>query len=310
MSLVAFFCLVVVQSRTSARFYPAQTVAHHARMKHKTPPELIFSASLQPAEDGQPRRFSGVAYTGEVIKNHWAWEDLVFDLASMTFLEKCPVLIGHDFKQRAGVVDTFSVDNERGLLVSGFLMDTEAGRSVANEADAGFPWQMSVHIEPVSVERRAKGTVNGRVFDTPVTVFMGGAIREVSFTPTGADKNTSAQVFNHQPSHLLGESMTIEELQAQLATLTEENDALKAKFAAAQLAERVEKFSTTFGDAPSADEQAVIADMSALQFGLLLKKHDAPKPNLPEHLFSEHANRGATPSAMPLADYVKLTFTA
>lgn len=279
-------------------------------MKHKTPPELLFIASLLAAEEGQPRRFSGVAYSGEAIKNHWAWGDVVFDLASMNLPEKMPALIEHDRNQRAGVVDSFTVDAERGLLVSGYLMDTEAGRSVAQEADAGFPWQMSVHIDPAAVEQHTKATVNGRVFDTPVTVFVGGSIREVSFTPTGADKNTSAQVFNHQPATLTGDDMTIEELVAQVAALTKENTALKAQFAAVQLAGRVEKFAASFGEAPSEEEKAAIADMSEVQFSLLLKKHDAPKPNLPEHLFSEQAKQGAAPESMPLADYVKSQFHA
>ena len=102
-----------------------------------------------------------MAYSGEAIVGHWAWGDVVFDLDSMTLPDRLPALVDHDRGQRAGVIDQFQIDSENGLTVSGYLLDNESGRSVAADADAGFPWQMS---ESCKV---SKATCSGRaVFST------------------------------------------------------------------------------------------------------------------------------------------------
>ena len=106
-------------------------------------PCLTFAAAFDaPAADtAAERHFSGVAYSGELIPGHWAWGNLVFDLDTMTLPARLPVLLEHDRYQRAGVIDRFAVDHEKGLTVSGYLLDTEPGRAIASDSDAGFPWQ-------------------------------------------------------------------------------------------------------------------------------------------------------------------------
>ena len=300
------------------------------------PHRFLFDATIAPpvapagAADPQPRAFSGVAYSGEVIPNHWAWGNLVFDLDTMQLPVKSAALIGHDPNQRAGVVDAFIASHENGLAVSGYLLDNPSGQSVGNEADAGFPWQMSVHIEPSGIDSIGDGnpvTVNGKALAGPLTIFRGGAIREVSFVPVGADGNTSAQVFayqngvpitqpeqqftHHQPTK--GDEMTIEELKAQLADTQAQLDAaraetaeIKAQFAAKIAAERAEKFAAVFGAEPTDDERKALTDMSEAQFALLTKK-----PAAPAHLFSEQATDGAAAApATPLADFVRNQFSA
>lgn len=67
---------------------------------------LRFDAApiaLAASEADAPRRFDGVAYSGEVIANHYFWGNVVFDLASTRAAERVPILIEHDRSQRAGV---------------------------------------------------------------------------------------------------------------------------------------------------------------------------------------------------------------
>lgn len=146
-----------------------------------------------------PRAFAGVAYSGDVIRNHFFWGNVVFDLASTRAPERVPVLIEHDRAQRAGVGQLAIGDHIR---IDGTLLANASGQAIASEADAGFPWQLSVHIEPGSVEEVAPGvaaTVNGRAFTGPLTIFRNSLIRETSFTPTGADAQTNARVFADAP---------------------------------------------------------------------------------------------------------------
>jgi hypothetical protein len=122
----------------------------------------------------QIRRFSGIAYSGDLISGHFFWGTLVFELDSLKLPEKLPMLIEHDRNQRAGWADTFTLNHARGLELSGVLFDTAHGRLLADEADQGFPWQISVHIEPGRLEEVAAGTqvgLNGRNFQGPLTIF-------------------------------------------------------------------------------------------------------------------------------------------
>lgn len=206
-----------------------------------------FSLSVVPtftfAQDAQgnatkKRLFSGVAYSGGMIENHWYWGQLVFDLETMSVPAKLPALIDHDRSKRAGYVTSFTKDAQSGLSVSGNLLTNESGSAVASDSDEGFPWQMSVHITPNSVEEVAQGAtvvVNGQSFVGPVTIFRNSTIQEVSFTATGWDSNTSATALSKKP---LGEKFSqndkefdmneLEKAQARILELEADN----TKFAA------------------------------------------------------------------------------
>jgi hypothetical protein len=181
------------------------------------------------------RQFSGVAYSGEVIKKHWYWGDVVFDLHSMSVPSKLPALIDHDRGARCGYVLEHDISENAGLTVKGNLLSNTHGAAVAAESDEGFPWQMSVHIEPGSVEEVMSGssvTVNGRSFAGPITVFRNSKIAEVSFTATGWDSNTSAAAMSRggqQSPNPEGESSM--DLQAKVDALEAEKTSLQASIA-------------------------------------------------------------------------------
>ena len=126
--------------------------------------------------------------------------------------------------------------------VSGVLSSiTDEGKQVAATSDEGFPWQMSVHIEPRSVEEVKAGatvTVNGRTFQGPINVFRNNVIREISFTPTGWDSQTSAVAMAHGSQQKGTEDMDpkeLEKLQQQAAAAAKfEAEAKTAKEAQAK----------------------------------------------------------------------------
>ena len=296
---------------------------------HAAPPSLTFDARIDTPTHGTPaagarRTFSGVAYSGQVIPGHWAWGDVVFDLASMSLPEKLPALVDHSPGLRAGVIDAFARDDASGLTVSGYLLDNEHGRAIASDSDDGFPFQMSVFIEPASIDRVERGsvTVNGREIQAPVTVFRGGAIREVSFTPTGADKQTSAQVFNlpkgapPMSTTTPGPKPANAELEAEVARLVAENAALREQFAAQQRAERIRQFAAANGldeASISSDVADMLARVSDDVFGFVLAQAKPVKrtaASAPAHLFAETAvgDGAGTPDGVSLPDYIRNRF--
>lgn len=294
---------------------------------HAAPPSLTFDARIDAPTHGTPaagarRAFSGVAYSGQVIPGHWAWGDVVFDLASMSLPEKLPALVDHSPGLRAGVIDAFARDDASGLTVSGYLLDNEHGRAIASDSDAGFPFQMSVFIEPASIDSIERGavTVNGREIQAPVTVFRGGAIREVSFTPTGADKQTSAQVFNLPKGAPQMSTTTQEpkpasaELEAEVARLVAENAALREQFAAQQRADRIRQFAAASGVEDSAvatDVADMLASLNDSVFGFVLAQAKPAKPSAasaPANLFAEDAVGAGAPGSVSLPDYIRNRF--
>jgi hypothetical protein len=186
-----------------------------------TPESFRFAAeapaTIAAGKEGAARRFEGVAYSGDVIKGHFYWGDVVFDLSSTKAAQKLPMLVGHDNEKIAGFSDSVKIGQQ--IDIAGALSSkTPFGQEVAALSDEGFPWQMSVRIEPAQVDEVGKGKsvqVNGRTFSGPITVFRNSVIREVSFTPTGWDAQTSATAMARGiPSPDEGVTMTPEEIAA------------------------------------------------------------------------------------------------
>ena len=281
----------------------------------------VGNLNVDQAEDGKKKRtFSGVAYSGEVITDHWYWDRIIFDLDSMQIKGRIPALLDHSTRQRAGAINSHSIDHQNGLTVSGDLMSNEFGTQVAQDSDDGFPWQMSVRIEPSAVEEIQAGasvTVNGKVHQGPITVFRGGRIREVSFCALGADDNTNAVAASHSPkqfnqpedtnvTELEKAQAKITELEGQVNTLTEQNK----QFAAAKREAEITALGKDLGKEFSAEdvEEMKKLDDSAFAFSAKqLRQFSAGSqqpPATPQtqqtpsvnpafaHLFTHQANPG------------------
>ncbi|MCL6243379.1 stathmin family protein [Acinetobacter sp. ANC 7200] len=274
--------------------------------------------SVDNAEEGKKKRtFSGVAYSGEPITDHWYWDRIIFDLDSMQLKGRIPALLEHRSSQRAGAINTHSINHQTGLTVSGDLMSNEFGAQVAQDSDDGFPWQMSVRIEPTAIEEIQAGasvSVNGKVHQGPITVFRGGRIREVSFCALGADDNTNAVAASHSPKNFNQPEDTdvteLEQTQAKLKQAETDRDAAQAelkKFKADKREEDIKSLETAMNKQFSAEEKKSYTDMDDSAFAFMsqqLKQFSAgnqqsavqqqqPAPGVNPafaHLFTHQAN--------------------
>lgn len=263
-----------------------------------------------------------MAYSGEVITDHWYWDRIIFDLDSMQIKGRIPALLEHSTRQRAGAIDNFQINHATGLTVTGSLMSNEFGAQVAQDSDDGFPWQMSVRIEPATIEEIEKGevTVNGKTYQAPITVFRGGRIREVSFCALGADDNTSAIAASHNPTTKQfnqQEDTNVTELeQAKAAQKKAEEDRDTAqnelkKFKADKREEDIKLLEASLNKQFSAEEKTSYTNMDDATFAFMsqqLKQFSGQQPASPpagqqqqqtnavpahlQHLFSHQATGG------------------
>lgn len=236
-----------------------------ATSKTKTPkkPHIYLLSDVNVAQDDgnadTPRQFSGVANSGKPFSHFGT--PVIVDLADIQYHDKVPALIGHDRDKRAGF-GVLSVENNQ-LIIKGTLLNNEFGNEVADDADAGFPWQMSAHVMASSEETLSNGetaTVNGQTVTAPITILRKCKIPEVSFTPTGVDSETSAVVLgdtgeNHLPT-LQDTTMTLEELQKAIA----EEKALTAKLTAenADLKKQLEDLQKQYDELKETENKAQV----------------------------------------------------
>ena len=269
--------------------------------------ELGQFAVEQSVEGKKKRTFSGIAYSGEPIVDHWYWDRIIFDLDSLQIKGRIPALLEHRTSQRAGAINSHSISHEKGLEISGDLLSNEFGTQVAQDSDDGFPWQMSVRIEPSKTEEIAADQsvfVNGKNYQGPITVFRGGRIREVSFCALGADDNTSAVAASHKPKKFnQQEDTNVTELEqakeAQKQAEKQRDDALAElnKFKADQRAENIASLQKELNTTFSTEDLKSYTDMDDAVFAFTAKqlrqfsgKQEPQKQGLPSQLFSHQAN--------------------
>ena len=213
-----------------------------AAMNTKTSPlNIKLSAALPVAlatRADDVRTFKGVANSGKPFG--YGGYPTVVDLADLSHKASVPVLLEHSPLKMAGVC-SLSVTAD-GLIAEGSLLSNEFGTQIAEAADQGFPWEMSVYAQAESYEELAAGavlSVNGNEVTGPAVILRRCTIREVSFTAVGVDSETEAVVLSDgsplpdifkQPLEL---SMTPEEKKA-FDDLKAEVDTLKAEKAEAE----------------------------------------------------------------------------
>ncbi len=153
---------------------------------------------LNPQDEKAARGFKMIAYSGAVVQRYFG--RMVFDLDGISLDSKrTPILKNHDPEQIVGFSD--SVDRtDAGIVISGKMSkSTDAAKQVMSLSDEGFPWQASVGMEPVTVERLEPGAetvVNGSKLIGPAYVVRKSKLRESSFVPVGADGDTSGVVLS------------------------------------------------------------------------------------------------------------------
>lgn len=173
------------------------------------------------------RKMRGVAYAGGVLSYYG--DNIAIDLDSLKFDGKqIPLLRSHDRDRVVGYGHLMREGNA--LIVEGEMLNNDHASEITSAADEGLEWQMSVHIESRrTLTRNAGDVVNGQAITVDdVTVLADGVIREVSFTPTGVDADTSARILSLSLKSDKEQPMN-KELEQQVATLSAEKASLAAE---------------------------------------------------------------------------------
>jgi len=146
------------------------------------------------AEGISAGEIKGIAYSGSVIKNHGFIENLIIELSTLTVAKgKTPIFRDHMPFQVAGQGVVTIGDDVR---IEGKISKKNAfGKEIIDLAEDGFEWEMSLGVYGGDLIEIEDETINGIHMNYGV-VLRGGEIREVSVVALGADKNTSAEVFN------------------------------------------------------------------------------------------------------------------
>lgn len=276
---------------------------------------IHFLADFQlskPTKTGE-RTFSGIAYAGGVITDHGWYNAVAFDLATTTAETPLPLLFNHSGSP-IGVIETVSIGTQIEIAGRLFADIDDRAKDIADKADRGIKWQLSVGIFPAATENlnaNQQHTINGQSFTGEITLLKQNRIREVSFVTLGADDKTSATVFNAQPTKPQESlAMTPEEeksLKDENERLRTENAQFKAESEASKKSAReieIKSLFTALGREYSETTAAPYFSFSAEQFKAvsadLLAQKEAQKPNLPAHLFQVQASNGVENSATPV----------
>jgi HK97 family phage prohead protease len=156
------------------------------------------------------------------------WNPVILELTGIkTPGGTIPALLNHDIEQPIGQTDSISIDSA-GIQLAGMITGEDAAaQQVISHAKNGFKWQASIGASIVRQEFLKSGektTVNGREVSGPMVIVREARLKEISFTPLGADENTAASVAASSTLER-GVSMNFEQWLAamglQPATLTE-----------------------------------------------------------------------------------------
>ena len=271
--------------------------------------KLLFNASsmevLRPEGEGKKRKFKGVAYAGGRVDGHWYWgrSGVVFDLDGIEIDKPTALLEEHFSSGRVGVVKQVSTTGK--IEVEGDFLSNTKAKEIVQDSDDGFPFQMSMYIDPGSIEEVSNGksvVVNGQTFEGPITVFRQNRIREFTICTTGADRNTSINAFSGK-QQTKQEDTNVTELEqakeAQKQAEKQRDDALAElnKFKADQRAENIASLQKELNTTFSAEDLKSYTDMDDAVFAFTAKqlrqfsgKQESQKQGLPSHLFSHQAS--------------------
>jgi len=157
----------------------------------------IFNSSLNFAEAEERPGFTIIGYSGKIIKDHWYWGDVAFDLQGLRFAKRpTPILEEHFTSRRIGFTTKQEITDK--VTVEGLFLENDNAVSMAKDLKAGFPMEASLFVPPSVVEKVEKGAsveVNGQTLHGPGAVFRKAQIKEVSMCVFGADSNTLSAAY-------------------------------------------------------------------------------------------------------------------
>lgn len=285
----------------------------------------LSAIDIPKVEDGKRRTFAGTAYAGGRVDGHWYWgrTGVVFDLQGIEIATPTPLLEEHFSANRIGVVKQVSTNGS--IEVSGHFLKNPKALEIIQDSDDEFPFQMSMFIDPGSVEEVLQGqtvTVNGQSFTGPIAVFRNNRIREFTICSTGADRNTSIKAFsgkaNPNPTKEGTNVTELEQAQAKIKELETKNSELETQnkqFAAAKREAEITALTAETKTEFSAEEKAEMAKLddaafsfSAAQIRKFSANSTPKKPDLPDYLTKHQAGGDQNQfnaKPMSLADQAK-----
>ena len=243
--------------------------------------KLLFNASsmevLQPEGESKKRKFKGVAYAGGRVDGHWYWgrSGVVFDLDGIEIDKPTALLEEHFSSGRVGVVKQVSTTGK--IEVEGDFLSNTKAKEIVQDSDDGFPFQMSMYIDPGSIEEVSNGksvVVNGQTFEGPITVFRQNRIREFTICTTGADRNTSINAFSGKQQTKQEDTNVTELEQAQAAQKQAEKERDDAqeelkKFKADKREGDIKALETSLNKQFSAEEKTSYTNMDDTSFAFM-----------------------------------------
>ncbi|TNX85368.1 hypothetical protein [Acinetobacter radioresistens] len=249
--------------------------------------KLLFNASgievLQPEGENKKRKFKGVAYAGGRVDGHWYWgrSGVVFDLEGIEIDQPTALLEEHFSSSRVGVVKQVNTSGK--IEVEGDFLSNTKAKEIVQDSDDGFPFQMSMYIDPGSVEEVSNGksvVVNGQTFEGPITIFRQNRIREFTICTTGADRNTSINAFSGKPNSNQPpeEDTDVTEIekaqQAKQQAEKERDDALEElkQFKAQKRADEIAALETELKTQFSAEDKTAYTNMDDSVFAFTSKQ--------------------------------------
>ncbi|MCX0332222.1 hypothetical protein NVT87_15240 [Acinetobacter radioresistens] len=248
--------------------------------------KYLFNTSaieVPQAKEGEKRTFKGTAYSGGRVDGHWYWgrTGVVFDLEGIEIDSPTALLEEHFGSNRIGVVK--KVDTNGKIDVEGHFLTNERAKEIVQDSDDEFPFQMSMFIDPGSVEEVNTGqtvVVNGQAFTGPIAVFRNNRIREFTICSTGADRNTSIKAFSGKPNSNQPpeEDTDVTELekaqQAKQQAEKERDDALEElkQFKAQKRADEIVALETELKTQFSADDKTAYTNMDDSVFAFTAKQ--------------------------------------
>lgn len=145
-------------------------------------------------------RLQMVGYSGKVIPNHFYWGNLAIDLSGMKFAKpKYPVLLQHDRSKRIGFFTRSNIAVNGKLEILAQFIDNQEAKAVRQDNKNGFPFQASIHANPVNIERLKEGEkaqCNGMTVKGPATIWRTSELRECSVCVLGYDSRTSSKALS------------------------------------------------------------------------------------------------------------------
>ncbi len=150
---------------------------------------------VQFADDGsESNGFKILGYTGKIMKNHWFWGNVAFDLLGLKFYKSRLAVLEEHFKQdRIGFTTKQEIKDQ--VRFEGQFLASEKAQQLKKDIKDGFPMEASVLCLPSVIERIMEGAsvkVNGHILKGPGSVFREAVIKEVSMCVFGLDTNTKS----------------------------------------------------------------------------------------------------------------------